>query len=91
VWAGVVAEKPVDVRECALAGPRRGRGGLDRAGPHRRERKGDVRGDGSATGKPDPRGRRERRGARVKKLTPTGRPHWAASERGRACRREGCR
>jgi hypothetical protein len=27
VWAGVVAEKSGDVRECALAGPRRGRGG----------------------------------------------------------------
>jgi hypothetical protein len=27
MWAGVVAEKPGDVRECALTGPRRGRGG----------------------------------------------------------------
>jgi hypothetical protein len=26
VWAGVVAEKPGDVRECALAGPRREQG-----------------------------------------------------------------
>jgi hypothetical protein len=25
-WAGVVAEKPGDVRECARAGPRRARG-----------------------------------------------------------------
>jgi hypothetical protein len=25
-WVGVVAEKPGDVRECALAGPRRERG-----------------------------------------------------------------
>jgi hypothetical protein len=25
-WAGVVAEKPGDVRECARAGPRRSRG-----------------------------------------------------------------
>jgi hypothetical protein len=39
-WAGVVAEKSGDVRECALAGPRRGRGGggSDRTGPRRRER-----------------------------------------------------
>jgi hypothetical protein len=26
-WAGVVAEKSGDVRECALTGPRRARGG----------------------------------------------------------------
>jgi hypothetical protein len=26
-WAGVVAEKSGDVRECALAGPQRARGG----------------------------------------------------------------
>jgi hypothetical protein len=26
-WAGVVAEKSVYVRECALTGPQRGRGG----------------------------------------------------------------
>jgi hypothetical protein len=26
-WAGVVAKKSGDVRECALAGPRRARGG----------------------------------------------------------------
>jgi hypothetical protein len=25
-WAGMVAEKPGDVRECARAGPRRARG-----------------------------------------------------------------
>jgi hypothetical protein len=25
-WAGIVAEKSGDMRECALAGPRRGRG-----------------------------------------------------------------
>jgi hypothetical protein len=36
--AGVVAEKSGDVRECALAGPRRVQGGSDREGPRRRER-----------------------------------------------------
>jgi hypothetical protein len=57
-WAGVVAEKPGDVRECALAGPRRGRGGRsDRVGPQRRERKGDARGNDSVTSGQDPRGR----------------------------------
>jgi hypothetical protein len=61
-WACVVAEKSGDVRECALAGPRRG-GGSDRAGPRRREGKGDARGNDSATGEPGPRGR-ERGGAR---------------------------
>jgi hypothetical protein len=40
MWAGDVAEKSGDVRECALAGPRRARrGGTDRAGPRRRERR----------------------------------------------------
>jgi hypothetical protein len=38
-WVGVVAENSGDVRECARAGPRRGReGGIDREGPRRRER-----------------------------------------------------
>jgi hypothetical protein len=61
-WASVMAEKSGDVRECALAGPRRGWGGSDRTGPQRRERKGDVRGNGSATCEPGPRDR-ERGGA----------------------------
>jgi hypothetical protein len=68
----------------------RGEGGGDRAGPQRRERKGDARGNGSATTEQGPRGR-ERRGARAKQLAPTGRPHWEASEGGRAHEREGCR
>jgi hypothetical protein len=38
-----------------------------------------------------PARQRERRSARVKKPAPTGRPHWAASERGRARGRESCR
>jgi hypothetical protein len=53
---------------------KRREGGTDREGPQRRERKGDARGNGSATGEPSPRGR-ERRGSRVKKPAPTGQPH----------------
>jgi hypothetical protein len=35
---------------------------------------------------------RERKGdTRVEKPAPTGQPHWAASERGKACGRESCR
>jgi hypothetical protein len=46
-WAGDMAEKPGDVRECALAGHgERGEGRSDRADPWRRERKGDARGNG---------------------------------------------
>jgi hypothetical protein len=41
----------------------RGEGGSDRAGPRRRERKGDARGNGSATGEPGPLDR-ERGGER---------------------------
>jgi hypothetical protein len=68
-WADVMAERPCDMRECALAGPRRGRGGgIDRTGPHHRERKGDARGNGSATGEPGPRGR-ERGGTRAGEAT----------------------
>jgi hypothetical protein len=62
-WAGVVAEKPGDVRECALTGPWRGQGRSDRVGPQRRERKGDARGNGLVSGGLGPRGR-ERGGAR---------------------------
>jgi hypothetical protein len=51
-----------------------GEGEIDRAGSQRRERKGDARGNGSAPGRTGPRGR-ERRGAGVKKLAPTSRPH----------------
>jgi hypothetical protein len=44
-WAGVVAEKSGDMRECALAvHGGRGEGGFDREGPRRRERgKGALR------------------------------------------------
>jgi hypothetical protein len=41
-------------------------GGSDRVGPPHRERKGDVRGNGLATGEPGPRDReRERGGERL--------------------------
>jgi hypothetical protein len=46
-------------------------------------------GNGSATGDPGPRDRERERGRR--KLAPTDRPHWAASERGRARARENYR
>jgi hypothetical protein len=66
-WAGVVAEKSGDMRECGLAGPRRGQGPgggrTDRTGPRCRERKGDARGNDSATGEPSPRGRERGGGA----------------------------
>jgi hypothetical protein len=35
----------------------RGEGGTDKAGPRRRERNGDVRGNGSVAGEPGPRDR----------------------------------
>jgi hypothetical protein len=68
----------------------RGGGGTDRAGPRRREREErGVRGNGSATGDLGPRDRERERGG--EKLAPTDRPHWAASEGGRARTRENCR
>jgi hypothetical protein len=54
-----------------------------------REKRG-ARGNGSTTGGPGPRDR-ERGSARGRKLAPTGWPHWAASEGGRARTRENCR
>jgi hypothetical protein len=48
-----------------------------------------MRGNGSATGRLGPRDR-ERGSARGRKLAPTGWPHWAMSERGRARARENC-
>jgi hypothetical protein len=51
-----------------------------------------MRGNGSTTGGPGPRHReRERGSTRGRKLVPTGWPHWAASEGGRARARENCR
>jgi hypothetical protein len=92
-WAGVVAEKSGDMRECGLAGPRRGQGPgggrTDRTGPRCRERKGDAR---ETTQQLANRAREAEReeGARVKKPAPTDRSQWEASERGRARGREGC-
>jgi hypothetical protein len=76
-----VAEKSGDVRECTVAGPRRGRGGSDRAGPRRRERGKGRSGQRLSNWRTRPTRQRERRGARVKKPAPIGRPHSAASER----------
>ena len=93
-WAGVVAEKPGDVRECACAGPRRRARKAELTGlAHGAEReKRNARGNGSTTDKPGPRNR-EREGERAGegKLALTDRPHWAASERGRARVRENYR
>jgi hypothetical protein len=82
-WAGVVAEKSVDVRECALAGPRRERGGQNREGrpTAHRERRGRA-GQRLSNLRTGPARQRERRGAWVMKPAATGRPHWATSERG---------
>jgi hypothetical protein len=55
-WAGVVAEKSGDVPSAhSSVHGESGEGGTDRAGPRRRERKGDARGNGSATGELGPR------------------------------------
>jgi hypothetical protein len=64
VW---VASWPRNLATCASAHApvhgERGGGETDRAGPRRREREGDARGNDSATSEPGPRGR-ERGGAR---------------------------
>jgi hypothetical protein len=67
---------------------KRGGDGTDKAGPRRRDRKRDARGQRLGTGEPGPRDRqtereRERANGR-RKLALTGWPHWAASEGGRA-------
>jgi hypothetical protein len=48
-------------------------------------------GNGSVTGDPGPRDKDRERVRGRKKLATTDRPHWAASERGRARERENCR
>jgi hypothetical protein len=55
-WAGVVAEKPGDVRECACAGPRRCAERAELTGlAHDAEReKRDARGNRSTIGDPGP-------------------------------------
>jgi hypothetical protein len=61
-WAGIVAEKPDDVRSAhARVHGGRGQGGTDKAGPRRRERKGDVQGNGLVAGEPGPRDRERER------------------------------
>jgi hypothetical protein len=56
----------------ALVHDGREEGGTDKAGPRRRERKGDARGQRLGTGEPGPRNR-EREGAR------TGEGSWRAT------------
>jgi hypothetical protein len=97
--AGVVAEKSDDVRECARASPRRARrGGTDKVGPRRRERRKGGAGqwlDDWRSGPVRQRERereREREGANGRrKMAPTDRPHCATSEGGRVRARENCR
>jgi hypothetical protein len=85
-----VAEKSDDVRECASASPRRAwRAELTgQAHSAEREERGE-RGNSSATGDPGPRDRERESGG--EKLASTDRPHWAASEGGRARAKENCR
>jgi hypothetical protein len=61
-------------------------GGADRVGPQRRERKGDTRGNGSATGEPGPRGRE--RGGRAGEETGADRSAPLGSERERESAQE---
>ena len=56
VWAGIMAEKPGDVHECARAGPRRRAERAELAHDAKREKR-DARGNGSTTGDPGPRDR----------------------------------
>jgi hypothetical protein len=65
----------------------RGGGGTDRAGPRRRERIGDTRGNDSTTGGPGPRDR-ERERERTGKKTGADRLAPSGSERGREGARE---
>jgi hypothetical protein len=63
-----VVEKSGDVRECARAGTRRERrGGIDRAGPRRRERRKGRVGQWLGDWRSGPVRQRERGSARVKK------------------------
>jgi hypothetical protein len=87
-WAGVVAEKPRDVHgaHAPVHGGRR-EGGSNKAGPQRRERKEDTRGQRLGTNEPGPRDR-EGESERAKetsadRLTPLG------SEREREGEHEG--
>jgi hypothetical protein len=93
-WACGRASWPRNPATCASAhSPVHGESGegvTDKAGPRRRERKGDARGATARHWRTRPVRQRERANGR-RKLAPTGRPHWAASERGRARTRENCR
>jgi hypothetical protein len=63
----------------------RGGGGTDRAGPRRRERREGRSGQRLGDWQSGPARQRETWSARVKKLAPTGWPHWQRGrERGRA-------
>jgi hypothetical protein len=66
VWAGIMAEKPGDVRECARAGPRRRAERAELAGlAHGAKReKRDARGNSSTTGDLGSRDRERRRASR---------------------------
>jgi hypothetical protein len=77
-WAGVVAEKSGDVRECARAGPRRAQG----ESTAQREKRGHA-GQWLSDWRTGPARQRERRSVRVKKPMPIGWPQRAEGERER--------
>jgi hypothetical protein len=74
----------------ALVHGEREEGGTNKAGPRRRERNGTRGSNSSSLANRARETERERANGR-RKLAPTGRPHWAVSERGRAHARENCR
>jgi hypothetical protein len=83
-----VAEKSSDMRQCARTGPWRARrGGNDRAGPRRRDKRKGAWGNGSVAGDPGPRDR-ERGSTRVKE-TGADKSASLGSEREREGAREG--
>jgi hypothetical protein len=93
-WAGVVAEKPGDVHECACAGPQRRAEKADLIGrAHGTEReKGTRGGNGSALAIRVHETKREGERAGEGKLVPTDRPQQAESKGERARAGEGnCR
>jgi hypothetical protein len=67
----------------------RGEGGTDKAGPRRRERKEDARGNGSTTGESGPRNRERGRGWHAGKKTGADRLAPPGKEREREGSREG--
>jgi hypothetical protein len=93
-WACGQASWPRNPATCAsahaLVHGGREEGGTDKTGPRRKERKGDVRGNGSTAGEPGPRNR-EREGERAGEVTSVDRLVPLGSERARESGRSGLR